>query len=193
VTKERVDWSQVKEFSTYISTALVRDCGLQHGQTVSLFSQNSIWYPVVMLACLRAGARISGASPAYNVEEMAYAMKTADSRFLFTAPGSMEVARGAAESKGLERRHLFLLEGKMDGYQTVQDLIRIGKRYGSDQIPAFKIPRGLKNKDVCGFLSFSSGTTGLPKAVMISHQNVIAQCMQVRSSPIYRVKSPDTC
>ena len=55
VTKERVNWKQVKEFSTYISTAMVRKYGLREGDTVSLFSQNSIWYPVVMLGCLRAG------------------------------------------------------------------------------------------------------------------------------------------
>lgn len=55
VTKERVNWAQVKEYSTYISTALVRKYGLKEGQTVSLFSQNSIWYPVVMLGALRAG------------------------------------------------------------------------------------------------------------------------------------------
>jgi 4-coumarate--CoA ligase len=55
ITKERVNWKQVKEYSTYISTALVKKYGLKEGQTVSLFSQNSIWYPVVMLGALRAG------------------------------------------------------------------------------------------------------------------------------------------
>lgn len=55
VTNERLTWREVKEYSTYISTALVRKYGLKEGETVSLFSQNSIWYPVVMFGCLRAG------------------------------------------------------------------------------------------------------------------------------------------
>jgi 4-coumarate--CoA ligase len=55
VTKERVNWRQVAEYSTYICTALVKKYGLKEGQTVSLFSQNSIWYPVVMFGVLRAG------------------------------------------------------------------------------------------------------------------------------------------
>jgi long-subunit acyl-CoA synthetase (AMP-forming) len=118
------------------------------------------------------GAKISGASPAYNTEEMTYAMKTADSKFLFTAPSSMDVATASAKSVNLPQSNVFLLEGKLSGYSTVHDLIAIGKSYGhSQQVPSYKIPSGKKNKDVCGYLSFSSGTTGLPKAVMISHQN----------------------
>jgi 4-coumarate--CoA ligase len=70
ITLERVNWREVKEYSTYICTALTKKYGLKENDTVSLFSQNSVWYPVVMMACLRAGARISGASPAYNAEEM---------------------------------------------------------------------------------------------------------------------------
>ncbi|KAF2027897.1 CoA ligase-like protein [Setomelanomma holmii] len=166
ITKERVDWADVKKYSTYISTALVRKYGLKTGETVALFSQNTVWYPVAMFAGLRVGAKISGASPAYNVEEMIFALKTADAKFLMTTPSSMEIAAASAKAAGLPQSN---------------DLIRIGKSYGvSGQTPAFKLKNGQRNKDVCGFLSFSSGTTGLPKAVMISHQNVIAQCLQIQ-------------
>lgn len=181
ITKERVNWADVKKYSTYISTALVKRYGLREGETISLFSQNTVWYPVSMFAGLRVGARISGASPAYNVEEMTFALKTADAKFLMTTPGSMEVASKSAEAAGLPKSNVFLLEGELPGYTTVQELIKIGQSYGeSGQVPTFKLPPGKKNKDVCGFLSFSSGTTGLPKAVMISHQNVIAQCLQIQ-------------
>ncbi|RMZ69502.1 4-coumarate- ligase 2 [Pyrenophora seminiperda CCB06] len=181
LTKERVDWADVKRYSTFISTALVKKYGLKEGDTVALFSQNTVWYPVAMFAGLRVGAKISGASPAYNVEEMTFALKTADAKFLMTTPGSMEVAAASAKAVGLPQSNVFLLEGELPGYTTVQDLIRMGESYGeSGQAPPFKLPPGKKNKDVCAFLSFSSGTTGLPKAVMISHQNVIAQCLQVQ-------------
>ncbi|KAF2005881.1 4-coumarate-CoA ligase 2 [Amniculicola lignicola CBS 123094] len=181
ITKERVNWAEVKTYSTYISTALVEKYGLKEGQTVSLFGQNTVWYPVAMFAGLRVGAKISGASPAYNVEEMTFALKTADAKFLMTTPGSIDVASASAKAAGLPQSNIFLLEGSLPGYTTIRDLINMGQSYGEqNQIPAFKLPPGKKNKDICGFLSFSSGTTGLPKAVMISHQNVIAQCLQIQ-------------
>jgi hypothetical protein len=68
------------------------------------------------------GAKISGASPAYNVEEMSYAMRTADSKFLFTAPSSMEIATASAQAVNLPKSKLFLLEGTLEGYSTVHGL-----------------------------------------------------------------------
>ncbi|KAI1271656.1 acetyl-CoA synthetase-like protein [Xylaria sp. FL0933] len=179
-TKERVSWKDVKQAATYISTSLSREYGLKAGDTVSLFSRNTIWYPVMLFAAMRAGGVVSGASPAYNVEEMTYALRTANARFIATHPTSIDIALESAKNAGIPKQHIFLLEGRLDGYTTIQDLIERGRKYGNDnQIPYTTLPQGKKNGDVCALLSFSSGTTGLPKAVMISHQNVIAQCLQM--------------
>ncbi|KAK3065823.1 hypothetical protein LTS18_002349, partial [Coniosporium uncinatum] len=147
-TKERVNWKQVKEYSTYISTALVKKYGMKEEDTVALFSQNTIWYPVAMFAALRAGGKVSGASPAYNVDEMSYALKIGQAKFLMTAPSSMEVAVAAAENAGIPKKNVFLLEGELPGYTGIKELIEMGKSYGEQgQTKAFKIPAGKKNKD----------------------------------------------
>ncbi|KIX01523.1 uncharacterized protein Z518_09249 [Rhinocladiella mackenziei CBS 650.93] len=162
VTKERLDWAEVKTKATQLSTALIKRYGLKPGETVSLFSTNTIWYPVALWAVIRAGGRVNGASPAYNVEEMTYALKIARSKILITLPGSLRVALAAADNVGIPRSHVFLLEGKAEGLTSIQDLIKLGTKYTPD--PPYRIPQGQTNKDVCGYLNFSSGTTGLPKA-----------------------------
>ncbi|THC96185.1 hypothetical protein EYZ11_004348 [Aspergillus tanneri] len=104
-----------------------------------------------------------------------------------TVPSSMEVAVPAAKNAGIPAECIFLLEGEKHGYTTVQELLEVGKEYGDDgQVAPFTLAEGESNRDVCGFLSFSSGTTGRPKTVVIAHHNVIAQCMQIQ-----QVASPD--
>ncbi|KAF5017647.1 hypothetical protein F66182_10397 [Fusarium sp. NRRL 66182] len=180
-TNERLDFGEVKEHATYVSSALVNKYGLKQGDTVSLFSPNTIWYPVAMFAVLRAGGRVNGASPAYTVEEMVNAMKTAKTKYIMTVAGSIEVARAAAEKVGISAGRILLMEGTVKDYTSIRELSDTGRSYGSHgQVPIYRIPPGQTN-DVCGYLDFSSGTTGLPKAkqVMLSHGNIIAQCLQL--------------
>ncbi len=127
-----------------------------------------------MLAVNRVAGIVSGASPAYNVEEMVYALKTASAKFLFTVPGSMEVAARAAEEAGIARERVFLLEGKMEGFKTMSELLEEGRKE-KEQVEEYRLKDGESNRDLCGFLSFSSGTTGLPKAVSSHFQQSPAE------------------
>jgi 4-coumarate--CoA ligase len=174
----RLSFSAVKDIATDLSNVLVRSYGLKPGHTVSLFASNSIYYPVAVWAALRVGGRVNGASPAYGVEEMVHAMKTADSRLVFTLPSCLEVAMQAAEIAGLPKDSIILLEGTAEGTRNLRDLIEEGGRV--KRVPSWKIPAGKTNKEICAYLNFSSGTTGLPKAVKLSYHNVIAQCHQLK-------------
>lgn len=144
----RLSFPSVKELSTCISNVLVHSYGLQPGDTVSLFATNSIYYPVAMWAALRVGGRVNGASPAYGVEEMVHAMKTANSKLIFTLPSCLEVATQAAEQVGLSRNRIILLEGTIEGTRSLNDLIQSGRRM--EDVPLWQIPSGKSNQDVCG-------------------------------------------
>lgn len=153
----RLSFPQVKQLATSLSNVMVRSYGLQPGETVSLFATNSIWYPVAMWAALRVGARVNGASPAYGVDEMVHAIKTAGSRIIFTLPSCLDVAVQAAEAVGLERDRIVLLEGEVAGTSCLEDMIRDGGKM--DEVLAWSIPAGKTNRDICGYDSTLSSVS----------------------------------
>ncbi|KAL8944875.1 MAG: hypothetical protein Q9216_000165 [Gyalolechia sp. 2 TL-2023] len=114
------------------------------------------------------GGIVSGASPAYNAEEMIYALKAANARFLMTIPTSMDVAAAAARNAGIPKEQIFLLQGSIGGCATIEQLLDIGHSYGIDgQVSSVKVPDGNSGKDLC--------LSPTAFCVMISHRNVIAQ------------------
>ena len=98
---------------------------------------------------------------------MTHALKTADTKYIMTVPSAIRVAVAAAKEAGIPKERIFLLEGELKGYTSMKQLLQIGRGYGEDgQASIYRIRSG-KTNDVCGFLNFSSGTTGLPKAVSV--------------------------
>jgi 4-coumarate--CoA ligase len=147
----RLSFSSVKDIATDLSNVLIRSYGLEPSQTVSLFASNSIYYPVAIWAALRVGGRVNGASPAYGVDEMVHAMKTADSKIVFTLPSCLENAIRAAEIVGLGKERIILLEGKVEGSRNLTELIEEGGRM--EEVPVWSIPVGKTNKDICGYVA----------------------------------------
>ena len=135
---------------------------------VVIFSPNTIWYPMAMFGVSRLGGVISGASPFYNVEEMTTALTVAGAKFLFTVPSCIKIAAASAQKSGIPKKNIILLEGEVEGYHNLMQLIQIGKALGTlEQVEGFRYSGAQTSADVCAFLGFTSGTTGIPKAVRI--------------------------
>ncbi|KAH7323960.1 putative AMP-binding enzyme [Rhexocercosporidium sp. MPI-PUGE-AT-0058] len=181
-TLSRLDHSEIQTLASNISTALTRKHGLQPGDVVSICSPNAIQYPAIMYGIMRAGGVPALSSPGFNEDEMMHVFKTVDCKLVLCPSETASVVRGAL--KRLGRKDDCIIEtdeasgeGDVAGVKSLGDIIQEGQ--GTSQTEVWEIPQGKKNSEVCALLCFSSGTTGLPKAVKISHQNIIAQCLQL--------------
>ncbi|KAG4262338.1 hypothetical protein FPRO04_12875 [Fusarium proliferatum] len=176
LTKEHISFESLKDYATTLSSALVTNYNISENDTVVVFAKNSIWYPVATLAAVRVGAVACGISPEYTVDECYYSLKTSKAKVIFATVDNFDTASAAAKKAGIAPENVLLLEGFRQGATSIQGILKSSKTLA--EAPAFEIADGKSNRDICAFLCFSSGTTGLPKAVMISHANIIAQCIQ---------------
>ncbi|KIV88636.1 hypothetical protein PV10_08302 [Exophiala mesophila] len=186
-TKEKIPFTTLKVLATYLSTILAQQYGIKAGSHITIFCSGSVWYPVVVFAVIRLGAIVTGSSPEYGVDEMKYILEASESELVFADNGSWDVVKQAAQKVALGSNKLVLLgsEDEVRGQSdkvSIHDLLQQGRSKGEyGQVKPWTLPPGKTNKEFPAFLSFTSGTTSLPKGVMISHHNIIAQIMQMRS------------
>ncbi|KAJ6785967.1 hypothetical protein PWT90_09145 [Aphanocladium album] len=179
-TRASFTHAQVRDAAAALSTALARRHGLQAGDNVLLVSPNGITYPIVTHGVMRAGGIPAFSPPTYNETEMLHALRTVNSRFVMCSPEALPVVRAAARQQGIDESRIFVFNDDndhVDGFLSLSELVEDGKKLGVTE--AAHLPKGKHNSEATAFLCFSSGTTGLPKAVIISHSNIIAQCLQL--------------
>ncbi len=141
--------------------------GLKKGEVFGILSPNIPEYAVVFHAVATLGAVVTPINPLYTSHEIAHQLKDAGARFLVTVPGCAEKAREAANDSNVEELFVF---GSADGATSFDSLLVDNGRAQQVEID----PR----LDLVA-LPYSSGTTGLPKGVMLSHYNLVANLKQM--------------
>ncbi len=140
--------------------------GLKKGEVVAIFSPNLPEYAIAFHAVSAAGGINTTVNPTYTAEELAFQLKDARAKYLITIPPLLDKSIEAAKGTAVEEIFVF---GEAEGATPFATLMQ-----NDGQMPAIEInPR----EDLVA-LPYSSGTTGLPKGVMLTHHNLVANTCQ---------------
>ena len=154
--------------------------GLQVGDRVLIFSGNNVYFPVVFLGVLMAGGIVTGANPGFKPRELAHQLRDSGASFVLAAANSLPTAIEAAREVNIPTRNVFAFDTTVPGSSSVEIPPSLGARHWTEllapraQAEAFDWvePADPRNTTCC--LNYSSGTTGLPKGVEISHHSYVA-------------------
>jgi acyl-CoA synthetase (AMP-forming)/AMP-acid ligase II len=142
--------------------------GLGKGDVVAVFSPNTIWYPVVFHGIAKAGCVMSPINALYTPEEIAFQLRDSGAKMLVTVSVFLERAQAAAERQPVGE--IVVMDGA-EGHASLRDLLTL-------TAPSVQIE--IDSADDLVTLPYSSGTTGLPKGVMLTHRNLVANVSQSR-------------
>ena len=155
--------------------------GLGKGDVLATLLPNLPEFPVAFYGVARAGGVCTTMNPLYTAPEIAAQLRDSGARFLLTLPSLIDKARTASE--GLDIRLIVL--GQAVGAISLERLVVDGRSGGAPDIAG---------EDVVA-LPYSSGTTGLPKGVMLTHRNLVANAIQcgpwgVTDSDVFMAVAP---
>lgn len=203
VTFKQVD-DMIKRLATYLD-----QIGVKKGDCIALLLPNSIQYVVAYYAGVRIGATVSGVQPVYKPAEALHQCKTVNAKYLITLDTLYnEIAKPFIDD-GRWTFDKVIYTNIVDtatGLSPVKKIL--GKMLG--KIPKAKVdfPGAVKWLDALkapptppkvkidpendiATLIMTGGTTGVPKAAMLTHQNCFANAKQCEMLLVNQKENPN--
>ncbi len=196
---KKITYRELKEMVDRLATALA-DLGVKKGDTVAIYLLNSPQYVIAYFASLRLGAKVTPISPVYTSIEVKHQLEDSQAKTAVC----QDILYDNLEKAGvpLERVILTSIDEYLPPLKRLLGKSAKAKAYGGKKPPTAE---SLKKEGVYSFhellkkyppkppavtidprtdlaaLPYTGGTTGLPKAAMLTHRNLIALQGQARA------------
>ena len=176
---------------------------------LAIFSANCVDYLIAILACHKLGAIVSAANPSFQPSELSYQLDASKATAIFVGEEAIQSGSDAAKKAKIPDDKVIIMQtpktcqekGALkggdkqtsNGAWNLEGLVAVGqetvKSKGEKTLEEgrMKLQRGEAHTKLA-FLSFSSGTTGLPKGVCIQHYAPISNVLQ--HAPFNDIKNP---
>jgi 4-coumarate--CoA ligase len=141
---------------------------------VVVISSGQVFLPVLFYAVICAGGVYSAANTSATVPELARQVKQGGANLIACSEDTKDVAIGAAKECGVPLDHVLLLDSRSRSLTSVRDGISCMSQQELDWARTTD-PHELEDSVIC--LLYSSGTTGVPKGVLLSHKNITAEAL----------------
>lgn len=172
-----------RDFAAYLQVKL----GVQKGDRVALMAPNLLAFPIAMLGILRAGAVQVNVNPLYTPHELQHQLNDAGAETIVIFSGSTPTLAEIVQNTPVKTVVTIAL-----GDGTPVDIpsppvdprlagtLAFGALLAEGADLAFAAPK-ITGDDLV-FLQYTGGTTGLSKAAMLSHANLVANTQQTKVS-----------
>lgn len=144
--------------------------GVDVDTVLGLLCPNVPAFATVFHGILRAGATVTTINSLYTAGEIEKQLRDAAASWLITVSALLAPAQRAAEAVGIPAERVIVLDGA-EGHPDLRALLGEGR-------PAPEV--SFDPATHVAVLPYSSGTTGVPKGVMLSHRNLVANVAQCR-------------
>ncbi|KAJ2109320.1 hypothetical protein IW146_006426 [Coemansia sp. RSA 922] len=183
-TKESVTFRDLEDMSHRVASGLVNQLHIKHGDVVAIFASNHVYYASLLLGIISAGAVCCTLSSTLRESELAYQMADSGTRAVFVDVAHLPIVRQALE-QGVLRIPVECVIVIDRDYCGSEQFTRLSRVLSTQSYQPVCIDSKWESARTLAIVIYSSGTTGLPKGVMLSHRSLIGHFVTQRATLQY--------
>jgi long-chain acyl-CoA synthetase len=189
-----LSYAQLDELSRAFAAWLQKKSGLVKGDRVALMMPNILQYPIALFGVLRAGMVVVNTNPLYTARELEHQLTDSGAKAIVIVENFVHVLQQVLPRTEL-KQVLITRIGDLLGFPRGL-VVNFVLKHVRKQIPAWSMPGALPFKSALGgglgqklepvslgpediaFLQYTGGTTGVSKAAILTHRNMVANVLQ---------------